>query len=65
MNIYLKLAFEQKDKKPVGMEMKINKPILNKNTSRGITKCTHPCIKGRNQDPDKSTSNIAGSIQSE
>lgn len=46
-----------------GMEMKINKPILNKNTSRGITKCKHACTKSRNQDSDKSTRNIAGSIQ--
>lgn len=62
MNIYLKLALKQKDKKHVGMEMKINRPILHENKSRGIIKCTHSCTQGRNQDPDKSTSNITGRV---
>jgi len=46
-----------------GVERKINKPILDKNESKGITKCKHACTKGRSQDPDKSTRNITGSIQ--
>lgn len=62
MNIYLKLAFKQKNNKHVGMEMKINKPILHENKSRRITKCTHPCTQGRNQDLDKSISNITGRV---